>query len=252
MCGRFTFTATPHDVSELFAVSAVEDFPPRYNIAPTQPILVVLGGREDRPDANWPGREARLVRWSLVPAWVKDLKGFPLLINARSETAAEKNAFRAALKYRRCLVPASGFYEWQRDAKDRKSQPFFLRPRSGRPVAFAGLMETWSSADGSQIDTAAILTTAANQTLAPIHDRMPVVIPEGAFERWLNCRDHPPAGVADLLTARNEGLFEPVPVSDRVNKVVNTGPDIQAPVPLIPAPLPAGEPPAGPAQPSLF
>lgn len=254
MCGRFTLTATPHDVTELFTVPDIEDFPPRYNIAPTQPILVVLGGREARPDTNWPGRETRLVRWGLIPCWVKDLKGFPLLINARSETAAEKSTFRAALKYRRCLVPASGFYEWQRNAAGGKSQAFFLKPRSNKPIAFAGLMETWASADGSEIDTAAILTTAANGTLAPIHARMPVVIPEGAFERWLNCRDQAPADVAGLLGPADDRLFEPVAISDKVNKVANTGPDIQAPA-AAPAssPRPAGDAATDdPVQASLF
>ncbi|MBC8129263.1 MAG: SOS response-associated peptidase, partial [Rhizobiaceae bacterium] len=138
MCGRFTLTATPREVADLLSLAEIEDFPPRYNIAPTQPILVILGGTELRPDANRSGREARLVRWGFVPGWVKDLKTFPLLFNARSETAAGKNAFKAAMKYRRCLVPASGFYEWRRDAAGKTGQAFFVRPRSGRPLAFAG------------------------------------------------------------------------------------------------------------------
>lgn len=232
MCGRFTLTAAPDEVAELLALLDLEDFPPRYNIAPTQPILIALGGTESRPEANRPGREARLVRWGLIPSWVKELKGFPLLHNARAETVAEKNAFRAAMKYRRCLIPASGFYEWRRDSRGRPSQAYFLRPRAGRPIAFAGVMETWHSPDGSEIDTAAILTTAANQTLSPIHDRMPVVIPEGGFEMWLNCRDHDPADVAGLMSRANEDVFEAIAVSDKVNKVANVSPDVQAPIAL--------------------
>ena len=232
MCGRFTLTAAPREVAELLALLDLEDFPPRYNIAPTQPVLIALGGTESRPDANRPGREARLVRWGFIPSWVKELKGFPLLHNARAETAAEKNAFKAAMKYRRCLIPASGFYEWRRDAKGKPAQAYFLKPRSGRPIAFAGVMETWHSPDGSEIDTAAILTTAANDTIRPIHDRMPVVIPEGGFEMWLNCRDFDPADVAGLMGRANEDVFEAIAVSDRVNKVANVTPDVQAPIAL--------------------
>lgn len=263
MCGRYTLTAAPRDVAELLAVLDVEDFPPRYNIAPTQPILVVIGGTEDRPDANLPGREARLVRWGFLPSWLKDEKGFPLLFNARSETAAIKNTFRAALTYRRCLVPASGFYEWRRDGKGKPAQAYFIRPRSGRPIAFAGLMETWHSADGSEIDTAAILTTSANATLRPIHERMPVTLPEGAFERWLNCRDFGPGEVADLMRPAGDDVFEAIPVSDKVNKVANTTPDVQDRVPPHPSPSPRSplaetrashdkDDDEGPAQPSLF
>lgn len=257
MCGRFTLTASPDEIAEILALAEIEDFPPRYNIAPTQPILVVVGGSEARPDANRPGREARLVRWGLIPTWVKDLKAFPLLFNARSETAATKNSFRAAMTYRRCLVPASGFYEWRRDAKGKPGQAFFIRPRSGRPIAFAGLMETWHSADGSEIDTAAILTTAANGTLSSIHERMPVTVPEGAYERWLDCREFPPAGIADLLAPAGNDVYEAVPVSDRVGKVSNTDPGIQERVALAsPSSGPdkdaAGSLSAEPDQTSLF
>ncbi len=128
---------------------------------------------------------------------MKDPASFTLLINARCETAAEKPAFRAAMKYRRCLVPASGFYEWRRSGKDK--QAFFIRPRNGGAVGFAGVYETYIAPDGSEIDTAAILTGAANRLMAPIHDRMPVVIPEAAFDRWLDPALKP-AEVADLLT----------------------------------------------------
>lgn len=260
MCGRFTLTAAPREVADMLALLELEEFPPRYNIAPTQPILIALGGTEARPDANRPGREARLVRWGFIPSWVKELKGFPLLNNARAETAAEKNAFKAAMKYRRCLIPASGFYEWQRDAKGKPVQAYFLKPRSGRPIAFAGVMETWHAPDGSEIDTAAILTTAANQTLRPIHDRMPVVIPEGGFEMWLNCRDYAPPDVAGLMGRANEDVFEAIAVSDKVNKVANVTPDVQAPIALAARPRPgdkggdnvAPDLDEGPAQRSLF
>ena len=136
-------------------------------------------------------RHFALVRWGLLPSWVKDPKTFTLLINARGESATEKPAFRAAMKRRRCLIPADGFYEWQA-AGDRK-RPFFVRAKSGAPLAFAGLWETWTGPNGEELDTAAIVTTRANRTLAPIHDRMPVIVPPEAFDLWLDtrqCRCH--------------------------------------------------------------
>ena len=129
MCGRFTLTAPPERIAELLALAEIEPFPPRYNIAPTQPILIAIGGGSERPGANLPDRTALLVRWGLIPSWVKDPKDFPLLINARAETATTKNSFRGAVKYRRCLIPASGFYEWKRHRNpargERKSDAYF-------------------------------------------------------------------------------------------------------------------------------
>lgn len=236
MCGRFSLTATPEEVQELLDLVEIEAFPPRYNIAPTQPILVIVADPPTGEGSNLPGREAMLVRWGLLPSWVKDPKDFPLLINARGETAAGKASFRAAMRHRRVLVPASGFYEWKRDGK-RKAQPYWIRPRGGGLVVFAGLMETWHSPDGSEIDTAAILTTAANATVGNIHDRMPVVIRREDFAQWLDCRGREPRDVAHLLQPAGPDLFEAVPVSSAVNKVANSGPDIQQPV----EPAPEGE-----------
>lgn len=252
MCGRFSITEPSEAVEELFGVIDVESFPPRYNIAPTQPILVVAEGRPGEAGSNHPARRAVLARWGLWPSWVKDPAGFPLLINARSETAAEKAAFRAAMRYRRVLVPASGFYEWKRPPKGSKakSQAYWVRPKAGGLVAFAGLMETWSSPDGSEIDTAAILTTAANRSFAHIHDRMPLVIQPESFSRWLDCSAGDARSVLDLMRPVEEGVFEAVAVSDRVNKVANTAPDLQVPIgePSAEAPLPD----KGKAQGSLF
>jgi putative SOS response-associated peptidase YedK len=216
MCGRFVLAATPEELEALFGYLDGEDFPPRYNIAPTQPIAVVrmLHG----------ARRFALVRWGLVPGWVKEPREFGLMINARSESAATNGAFKGALQYRRCLVPASGFYEWQKREGKRK-QPYLLRPRNGGIVAFAGLWETWMGADGSEIDTACILTTAANDTVAPIHNRMPVIVAPGDFERWLESQD----GVADLLHPAPDGLMEAIPVSDRVNAAANDDPGLIAP-----------------------
>lgn len=249
MCGRFAFVATPEQVEALFALFGVEDFPPRYNIAPTQPILTVIAGHPREPGSNLPDRRALLVRWGLIPGWAKNPKDLPLLINARSETAAEKPAFRAAMRHRRVLFPASGFYEWKR-AGGKTGQAYWVRPRRGGIVAFGGLMETWSEPGGSEIDTGAILTTAANADVSHVHDRMPVVIRPEDFARWLDCRGQEPRDVADLLAPVEPGFFEAVPVSDRVNKVANTGPDIQERVEPAPdaAPVPKRDRKAPPAD----
>lgn len=232
MCGRFALTTSLDYMLEFFGLVSAEDFPPRYNIAPTQPIIVVAGTHEATPGSNLPRRKALLVRWGLIPGWVKDPAEFPLLVNARAESVIEKASFRAAIRHRRVLVPASGFYEWRRPAKGsgEKSQAYWIRPKNGGLVAFAGLYETWASADGSEIDTGAVITCTANRMVAAIHDRMPVVIAPENFERWLDCLHYEPRQVADLMVPADEDLFEAIPVSDRVNKVANTDPDIQSPV----------------------
>jgi putative SOS response-associated peptidase YedK len=225
MCGRFAFEGTLDDVLAVFAIiDDIAPFPPRYNIAPTDPILMITAGWPRQPGSNLPDRRGVLVRWGLIPGWAKDPKSIPLLINARAESAAEKPAFKAAMRHRRTLVPASGFYEWRRQGKT--SQPFWVRPRGGGIVAFAGLMETWHEPGGSEIDTGAILTTGANADVASIHDRMPVVIQPPDFQRWLDCRGQEPRDVADLLRPADPGYFEAVPISDKVNKVSNIGPDL--------------------------
>jgi len=225
MCGRFALTATPEEIEAMFVLLDLEPFPPRYNVAPTQPVLMVISGGRQEPGSNLPDRRALLVRWGLIPRWAKDPKALPLLINARSDTAIDKPAFRAAMRHRRALLPASGFYEWRREGKAK--QAYFLRPRSGGVVAFAALMETYADPNGSEIDTGAILTTEASPDIAFIHDRVPVVIDPSDYSRWLDCRTQEPRAVADLLRPADPGLFEAIPVSDLVNKVSNTGPELQ-------------------------
>jgi len=227
MCGRFALTATPDQTATFLGLGEIEDFPARYNIAPTQPILAVLSAGQREPGSNRPDRVAMLVRWGLIPAWVKDTRDFPLLFNARSEEAAGKASFKAAMRHRRALVPASGFYEWRKQANGRKGQPYWVRPRQGGLVAFAALVETYAEPGGSEMDTSAILTTAANADLVGIHERMPVVIEPKDFSRWLDCRNQEPRDVADLLRPADQGFFEAIPVSDAVNKVANGGPEIQ-------------------------
>lgn len=231
MCGRFALETTLEELAAVFGVIDIETIVPRYNIPPTEPILAILSAGPLAPGSNLPTRRSLLVRWDLIPSWTKDVKEMPLLFNARSETAAEKAAFKAAMRHRRALIPASGFYEWKRQG-GRKPQPYWVRPKRGGLVAFAGLIETYAHPNGSEIDTGAILTTPANAEFAAIHPRMPAVIHEGDFSRWLDCRGQEPRDVADLLRPVAEGFFEAIPVGDKVNAVANTGPDVQEPVVL--------------------
>lgn len=229
MCGRFALVQGPETVEEAFGLDRLDPFPPRYNIAPTQPILIVAAGQRPQPGSNVTGRLALLARWGFVPSWVKDTAQFPLLINARAETAAAKASFKAAMRHRRVLVPASGFYEWKGTGR-KDAQPYWVRPKGGGVVAFGGLMETYAEPGGAEIDTAAILTCEANATIAHIHHRMPVVVRPEHFSRWLDCVGNEPRDVADIARPVEPGFFEAIPVSDLVNKVANSGPALQEPV----------------------
>ncbi len=223
MCGRFSLLASPEALCNYFKMNEIGAFPPRYNIAPTQPILTVGIG----PTAH---REAHLVRWGLIPHWVKDPNDFTLIINARSETANTKASFKTAMRHRRVLIPATGFYEWQRPAdKKQPKQAYWIRPADGGMVCFAGLVESWMGKDGSEMDSGCILTTQSNKQIGNIHHRMPVIIKPDDFERWLDCKTREPRDVADLMQGVEDGFFEAIAVSDRVNKVANVGPDIQEP-----------------------
>lgn len=226
MCGRFSLTSPAEAVEAYFDLDPVEPFPPRYNIAPTQPILIVARDTDRAAGSNRRERQARLVRWGFVPSWAKNPADLSLIINARSETAAEKPAFRGAMRHGRVLVPANGFYEWRRDGGGRP-QPFWVSPVHGGLVALAGLYSPFMAPDGSEIETAAILTTRANETLSPIHHRMPVTIGHADFDRWLDGRQYEPRHVDDLLRPAEEDFWQAVPVSERVNKVANMGPDLQ-------------------------
>lgn len=223
MCARFTLTSSPGTVRRAFGLDAIEAFPPRYNIAPTQPILVI---HEVMPMPRGPRRRSQLARWGLIPSWVRDPTELPLLYAATSETAGIRNSFKGALRYRRCVVPANGFYAWQ-SREDGRRQPWFLRAGGDEPLAFAGLLETYLAADGSEIDTAAILTVPGATDLSDVTRRTPAVVRLPDIDRWLNCRDHEPADVADILASVPSGTFHAVPVSNRINSVANMGPDVQ-------------------------
>jgi len=216
MCGRYTIIATPEALRALFGYDEQPNFPPRYNIAPTQPIPIVrmVDGK----------RHFALVRWGLLPSWVKDPKKFTLLINARGETVAEKPAYRAAMKRRRCLIPADGFYEWK--AGTPRKQPYYIRAKDGSPLAFAGLWETWIGPNGEELETAAIVTTSANKTLNSIHDRMPVIVPPDAFDLWLDAANVDPMTASVLIAPAPEKLLEAYTVSTDVNRVANDNPKL--------------------------
>jgi len=195
-------------------------------------------------------RHFLLVRWGLIPSWCKDPSQLPLMINARAESAADKPSFRGAMRHHRCLIPADGFYEWRRSGASK--QPFFIRRRDGGPIAMAGLWDSWLGADGSEIDTGAILTTGANALMATIHDRMPVIVAPQDWQAWLDCAGTPPREVARLLRPADDDLLEAVPVSERVNAVRHDDAGLLAPLsePLQVDAKPAdGEP---PRQGSLF
>src|SRR6185503_5363029 len=167
MCGSYMVISSPEAIRRLFGYPEQPNFPPRYNVAPTQPIPIVR-----LQDGK---RQFALVRWGLIPPWVKDPKAFSLILQARSDSVVDKPSFRNAMKRRRCLIPADGFYEWNEDATPRR--PYVVRPKHGGPVAFAGLWESWMGPNGEELETAVVITTEANKMLHPIHHRMPVVIP---------------------------------------------------------------------------
>lgn len=211
MCGRFVITSPPAAMRLAFGYLDQPNFPARYNVAPTQPIPVVI--------VDQGARRFQLMRWGLIPSWVKDPRQFSLLINARAETVRDKPAFRNAIKRRRCLVPADGYYEWQR-AGARK-QPFFIHPKDGAPLGLAALAETWVGPNGEELDTVAIITAAATPAMAVLHDRVPVMIAPDDVARWLDCADVDADEAATLLHAPPDGLLIWHPVSTAVNRVAN-------------------------------
>ena len=220
MCGRYLLTSTPQALQELFGYPERPNMPARYNIAPTQPVPIVRMWEHRRQFA--------LMRWGLTPSWVKDPKGFTLLINARGETAIEKPAFKNAIRRRRCLIPANGFYEWKTDGA--RKRPYALLSRHGGLIAFAGLWETWTGPNGEEVDTAAIVTTEASRDITHIHHRMPVVIQPGDFDAWIDCMNVDYREVAHLIAPAPENFFECVEISTAVNKVANDTPDLLTPI----------------------
>jgi putative SOS response-associated peptidase YedK len=221
MCGRFVITSAPEALRQVFGYIEQPNFPARYNVAPTQPIPVVI-------EQNG-ARHFRLMRWGLLPSWVKDPRKFTLLINARAETVQEKPAFRNALRRRRCLIPADGYYEWQ--SFGERKQPYFILPRAGAPMGFAGLAETWMGPNGEELDTVAIITAQATTAMSVLHHRVPVTIAPDRFGEWLDCSADDATDVMHFVTAPADGTFAWHPVSMAVNKVANDDAQLLLPIP---------------------
>lgn len=220
MCTRYSLICSPQAIVREFGCFQVEDFPPRYNIAPSQPVLIVRAGAKGE-------REFRLVRWGLIPSWAKDPGQYGMLVNARCETAADKPSFRGAMRHRRCLIPATGYYEWTGGRGSK--QPHLIGLKDQPVFAMAGLWETWLGADGSEIETVAILTTAASVDLAPLHDRMPVIIEPEHYDRWLDCSSGRENEVLDLLAPLPKGRMTVMSINPKLNDPRAEGPDLHQP-----------------------
>ncbi len=223
MCGRFTLRATPEQLIQLFDLAEAPPAAPRYNIAPTQPVLVV---RVDAHSGNG-SREATFLNWGLIPSWAKDPSIGSRMINARAETVAEKPSFRAAFKYRRCLIPSDGFYEWQK-VKGGK-QPYLIGMEDGALFAFAGLWEHWER-EGSVIESCTILTTDANELVEPIHNRMPLILDPADYDEWLSPTLQGGDELRHLLRPFPAQQMKAFPVSTGVNNPRNEDPACVAPI----------------------
>jgi putative SOS response-associated peptidase YedK len=225
MCGRYRLSRRKQLVKEYFdTASDAEDWNPRYNIAPTQPVPVI------RQHPKEPVRELSLMRWGLIPTWAKDSSVAASMINARSETASTKPAFRDAMKSRRCLIPADGFYEWAKTGKGK--QPYCFEVNDGELFAFAGLWDRWKDASGKWLKTCSILTTAPNAVTSAVYDRMPVIIDPDAYDVWLDPEMTNVAAASDLLKPYDARLMRCYPVSTRVNHVANDDEGCSRPVEL--------------------
>ncbi|NJN14993.1 MAG: SOS response-associated peptidase [Oscillochloris sp.] len=218
MCGRYTLAISGEQAQQQFALPTTPTLAPRYNIAPTQSVAVVRAAEQRR--------DLALLRWGLIPGWAKDAAIGARMINARGETVAEKPAFKHAMRRRRCLIPADGFYEWQATAEGK--QPIYFQMADGTPFAFAGLWEQWRGPDGP-VESCTIITTSANELVHPVHDRMPVIVAPDDYVRWLAPELDDAAAVADLIKPFPADRMQSYMVSKAVNQVRNNGPELIAP-----------------------
>jgi putative SOS response-associated peptidase YedK len=225
MCGRYALTSAPEAVRRLFGYPETPDFPPRHNIAPTQPIAIVVGARE----TGAPRPQFMLARWGFLPGFVKDPRDFPLIFNARAETVNDKASFRNAMKRRRCLVPADAYYEWLKLGAGRRLQrkPYLFRRADGAPMGFAGLFETYAGVDGAEIDTACILTTAANAATLAVHARMPAILEPADFGAWLDCDGVDATRAAALLKPAEADRLAFFEIGPAINKATHEGAQLQ-------------------------
>jgi putative SOS response-associated peptidase YedK len=225
MCGRFTLTFAHdnawQDFAKIFGLDAAPDYPPRYNIAPGQAIATITQDAKAK-------RQLQQMRWGLIPSWAKDPAIANKLINARGETISEKPSFRNAFKRRRCLIPADGFYEWQRIEK--RKQPYYFYGDEHQPFAIAGLWEHWQSADGDEIRTCTIITTTANPLMETVHDRMPVILEPADYDLWLQPEPTDPHLLQSLLKPYPTEHLHCHPVSPKVNRPEFDTPECIAPL----------------------
>ena len=223
MCGRFTLRTPVETLAEVFELPTAPDLPPRFNIAPSEAVAAVRVAGAD------PLRELALLRWGLVPPWADEPKVGSRMINARAETVATNGAFRSAFRRHRCLVPADGFYEWQR--QEHGKQPFYIHMRDDSPFAFAGLWEVWEGKDGTVLETCTGITTEPNELMQPIHNRMPVILDRADYARWLDPRMNDPESLKAFLRPYPPEKMTAYPVSRLVNSPSNDAPECLAPLP---------------------
>jgi putative SOS response-associated peptidase YedK len=225
MCGRYRLSRRKQIVEAHFSsASCDEDWNPRYNIAPTQLVPAI------RQNPKQPIRELSLLRWGLIPSWMKDSSAAATMINARSETAGTKPAFREALKSRRCLIPADGFYEWQRVGKTK--QPYCFEVGNAQMFAFAGIWDRWKDPSGNWVKTCSILTTTPNAVTSAVHDRMPVILDPDSYDLWLDPGVQDASWASELLKPYDAQLMRCYPISTRINHVANDDEECSAPVEL--------------------
>ena len=217
MCGRFTLTVDPGQLRETFSwLDIPDELTPRYNVAPTQPVAVVPNDGKNKLD---------FFVWGLIPSWAKDPQIGSRMINARSETLAEKPSFRAAYRRRRCLVLADGFYEWRKEPGSKTKTPMYIQMESQEPFAFAGLWEIWHSKEGDKILSCNIITTEPNELVAKIHNRMPVILPSESYTEWLAPEERQPGQLNHLLKPYPDQELVAFPVSKTVNSPINDVPE---------------------------
>lgn len=222
MCGRFTLVADPNDLREIFPWLNIPHPPePRYNVAPTQPVAVIPNDGKHTLD---------YFNWGLIPSWAKDPSIGSRMINARAETLEEKPSFRSAFRRRRCLIPASGFYEWKSEPGQKAKTPIYIQQKNGKPFAFGGLWERWESPDGSTIFSCTIITTPPNDLVSQVHDRMPLILEQADHAVWLDPGEPPLDKLKTLLKPYPSEILQAYPVSKMVNKPDYDSPELIRPI----------------------
>jgi putative SOS response-associated peptidase YedK len=221
MCGRFTLTVDPAELQDIFGEYVFPTkFAPRFNIAPSQPVLAIPNDEKNTAD---------FFIWGLIPMWAKDPSIGNRLINARGETVAEKPSFRGSFKYKRCLILADGFYEWKANPGRKTKTPYFIHMQDRKPFAFAGLWDSWESPDGSSIKTCTIITTEPNELMETLHNRMPVILHPRDHGKWLDASPQTPENLLPLIKPFPSDVMSAYPVSTLVNKPSNDSPELVVP-----------------------